>query len=67
MLDYSELFSNQTIEESPRQEIQCQTNNIRQILFARSMASSVIFDEENDEEDVCVDDKSAMKDWFEHE
>ena len=23
--------------------------------------------EENDEEDVCVDDKSAMKDWFEHE
>ncbi len=65
--DFAALFSNQIIEESAREEIQCQTNNIRQILFARSMASSVIFDEENDEEDVCVDDKSAMKDWFEHE
>lgn len=65
--DYPSLFSNQMIEESAREDIRNQTNNIRQILFARSMASTVIFDEENDEEDMIANDKSAMKDWFDNE
>ena len=65
--DYSAMFSNQMIEEVARENIRNQTNNIRQILFARSMASTVIFEEENDEEDMVADDKSAMKDWFENE
>ena len=65
--DYASLFSNQMIEESAREEICNQTKNIRQILFARSMASTVIFEEENDENDMYEDDKSAMKDWFENE
>ena len=65
--DYASLFSNQMIEESAREEICNQTKNIRQILFARSMASTVIFEEENDENDMYEDDKSAMKDRFENE
>lgn len=66
-VDYAAMFSNQLIEEVAREDIRVQTNNIRQILFARSMASTVIFDEENDEEDMFADDKSAMKDWFDNE
>ena len=41
-----------------------QTQNLRQILFARAMASTVIYDEEIADIDTDVSDKSAMKDWF---
>ena len=61
--DYSFLFSNQIIEESARESIRIQTSNIRQILFARSMASTVIFENENAEDELFTEDKSAMKDW----
>ena len=64
--DYAALFSNQIIEEASREDIREKTKNIRQILFARAMASSVIFEDENEEDD-CVNDKSAMRDWFEDE
>lgn len=66
-VDYTAMFSNQMIEEVTREDILNKTNNIRQILFARSMASTVIYEDENDEEDMYADDKSAMKDWFENE
>lgn len=62
--DYNSLFSNQIIEESARESIREQTSNIRQILFARSMASTVIYENENAEDDLFTEDKSAMKDWF---
>ena len=64
--DYVALFSNQIIEEASREDIMEKTKNIRQILFARAMASSVIF-EDKDEENLYADDKSAMKDWFDDE
>ena len=65
--DYSLEFANQIIEEVNRELVTEQTKNIRQILFARSMASTVIYDEETGSINTDVDDKTAMKDWFAHE
>jgi len=66
-VDYSKEFSNQMIEEANREIVIEQTKNIRQILFARSMASTVVYDDEIVNLDTNVEDKSAMKDWFENE
>ena len=65
--DYSLEFSNRMIEEVNREIITEQTKNIRQILFARSMASTVVYDDEIAEINTDVEDKSAMKDWFANE
>lgn len=65
--DYEQEFSNQMIEETNREIVIAQTQNIRQILFARSMASTVIYDDEIADIDTNVVDKSAMKDWFNNE
>lgn len=65
--DYGFEFSNQMIEETNREIVVEQTKNIRQILFARSMASTVVYDEGIAEIETDVDDKSAMKDWFANE
>ena len=65
--DYEQEFSNQMIEETNREIVIAQTQNIRQILFARSMASTVIYDDEIADIDTNVEDKSAMKDWFDNE
>lgn len=62
--DYTRLFSNRMIEEENREIVVEQTQNLRQILFARAMASTVIYDEEIADIDTDVSDKSAMKDWF---
>lgn len=66
-IDYSLEFANQIIEEVNREIVAEQTKNIRQILFARSMASTVIYDEDIADIDTEVEDKSAMKDWFANE
>ena len=65
--DFDREFANQMIEETNREIVNEQTKNIRQILFARSMASTVIYDEEIGEIETNVTDKSAMKDWFANE
>lgn len=65
--NYGAEFANQMIEEANREIITEQTKNIRQILFARSMASTVVYDEEIAEIETDVEDKSAMKDWFANE
>lgn len=62
--DYARLFSNRMIEEENREIVVEQTQNLRQILFARAMASTMIYDEEIADIDTDVSDKSAMKDWF---
>lgn len=66
-VDYELEFSNHIIEEVNREIVTEQTKNIRQILLARSLASTVIFDDEIAEIETDVNDKSAMKDWFENE
>ena len=65
--DYHKEFANQLIEEVNRQIVYEETKNIRQILFARSLASTVIYDEEKIDIDTEVSDKTAMKDWFKNE
>ena len=55
------------VEEVNREIITEQTKNIRQILFARSMASTVVYDDEIAEINTDVEDKSAMKEWFANE
>lgn len=61
-------FKNELIEFANREIVLEQTKNIRDILFARSMASSVIYDDEiGTEIDLNIDDNSSMKDWFENE
>lgn len=65
--DYKWEFSNQMIEEVNREIVTEQTKNIRQILLARSLASTVIYDDEISEIETDVSDKSAMKDWFEND
>ncbi len=65
--NYKMEFANRIIEEANRELIIEQTSNIRQILFARSMASTVVYEQQNVEIDTDVEDKSAMKDWFENE
>lgn len=66
-IDYALEFANQIIEEVNRELVAEQTKNIRQILFARSMASTVIYDDDIADIDTEVEDKSAMKDWFANE
>ena len=61
-------FKNSLIEFANREIVFKQTKNIRELLFARSMASSIIYENSsNDEIPLNVDDNSAMKDWFEDE
>lgn len=65
--NYALELANQMIEETNREIVIEQTKNIRQILFARSMASTVVYDDDLPETDADVSDKSAMKDWFSNE
>ena len=65
--DYDLEFSNQMIEEVNREIVTEQTKNIRQILLARSLASTVIYDDEITEIETDVSDKSAMRDWFKND
>lgn len=65
--DYLAEISNQIIEEVNRESILEQTKDIRRILFARSMASTVLYETPTVDIDTDVDDKSAMKDWFRDE
>ena len=67
MTDYEWEFSNQIIEEVNREIVVEQTKNIRQILLARSLASTVIYDDEIAEIETDISDKSAMRDWFEND
>ena len=66
-IDYELEFSNQMIEEVNREIVTEQTKNIRQILLARSLASTVIYDDEIAGIETDISDKSAMKDWFEND
>lgn len=61
-------FKNSLIEFANREIVFEQTKNIRELLFARSMASSVIYDDEVENDiDVNINDNSSMRDWFYNE
>lgn len=67
--DVSEqAFCNEMLTQSVRHEVYQQTKNIRELLLARAMATSVIADEtlidEDDREDLFPE-SDILKDWFE--
>ena len=61
-------FENEMLAQSARHEIYLQTKGIRELLFARTMASSLIADPEVMEpkaEDVAsFSEDEILKDWF---
>lgn len=60
-------FENEMLAQSVRHEIYNQTKNIRELLLARAMATSVVMDqdalEEIPENDTFCEDE-ILKDWF---
>lgn len=65
--DYSNEIKNELLEQANREIVINQTKNIREILYARSMASTVIYTDKEFDIDIDIDDDSAMKDWFDNE
>ena len=59
-------FINEMLAQSVRHEIYQQTKNIRELLLARAMASSVIVDEDLNEETESnhYTEDEILKDWF---
>jgi len=60
-------FVNEMLAQSVRHEIYQQTKNIRELLVARAMATSLIVDEgiaDIDTEDQEFSESEILKDWF---
>lgn len=61
-------FVNEMLTQSVRHEVYLQTKNIRELLLARAMATSVIADEELLEEDdaatAAFDESDILEEWF---
>ncbi|WP_288314178.1 His-Xaa-Ser system protein HxsD [uncultured Eubacterium sp.] len=60
-------FINEMLAQSVRHEIYQQTKNIRELLLARAMATSVIVEngiEENEEVNGLFNENEILKDWF---
>lgn len=63
-----EEFINEMLTQSVRHEVYSQTKNIRELLLARAMATSVIMSEEIEEvedgNDGNFSESEILKDWF---
>lgn len=60
-------FINEMLTQSVRHEVYLQTKNIRELLLARSMATSVIADdafEECEEDALEFSESEILRDWF---
>lgn len=60
-------FENEILAQSVRHEIYRQTKNIRELLLARAMATSVIMEDETLLEDLpeeSFSEDEILKDWF---
>lgn len=60
-------FINEMLTQSVRHEVYQQTKNIRELILARAMATSVIIDEEMIDDVECSDsfkEEEILKDWF---
>lgn len=61
-------FKNELIEQVNRTLVFNETKNIREMLYARAMSSSMIYLSESEPGiNTDVTDKSAMRDWFDEE
>lgn len=63
-----EEFINEMLTQAVRHEVYSQTKNIRELLLARAMATSVILNEQDEKTEECNDDEfsesAILKDWF---
>ena len=63
-----EVFENEILAQSVRHEVYLQTKNIRELMLARAVATSVIASEEQPEYDEQSQDTFSedeiLKDWF---
>ena len=65
-------FMNEMLTQSVRHEVYLQTKNIRELLYARSLATSVIVDDEREIEDKQnrlqkdFNEDEILKDWFDN-
>ena len=60
-------FENEILAQSARHEIYLQTKNIRELLLARAMATSVVVDEklvDDPETGDTFSENEILKDWF---
>lgn len=61
-------FMNEMLTQSVRHEVYQQTKNIRELLLARAMATSVIVDEnmvdDSEQQDDSFTENDILKDWF---
>lgn len=60
-------FINEMLAQSVRHEVYQQTKNIRELLLARAMATSIVVDEElvdDPEVDDTFSENEILKDWF---
>ena len=66
-LDETE-FENEILAQSVRHEVYLQTKNIRELMLARAVASSVVTSEEYEEESAAPEEEftedEILKDWF---
>jgi His-Xaa-Ser system protein HxsD len=64
-------FLNEMLAQSVRHEIYLQTKNIRELLLARAMATSVVLNDgkvtdEHEDNDSEFSEDDILKDWFEN-
>lgn len=62
-------FINEMLVQNVRHEIYLQTKNIRELLVARAMATSIIVDNGIDDNDISENtfsENEILKDWFEN-
>ena len=61
-------FVNELLAQSVRHEIYTKTKNIRELLLARSMATTIVADTETDVSELFdgdqYDESEILKDWF---
>lgn len=59
-------FINEMLTQSVRHEVYQQTKNIRELLLARAMATSIVVDEDiiSDSDEEIFDENDILKDWF---
>ena len=60
-------FTNEMLAQAVRHEVYRQTKNIRELMLARAMATTIMADTDSEHSDVEIDEyteSEILKDWF---
>lgn len=60
-------FLNEMILQETRKIVEDRTKNLRETIYARAMASTIIDEEETTDADESVDANNFLVDWFDNE